>query len=68
MALGSILCHWGYFVAFGIFNATSLYFSPFWYLAPRKIWQPCSKWKPSLAVGNNLLPTIGSWLQPSEYK
>jgi hypothetical protein len=41
MAIGNIL--W----PFGIFCGYSVYFPPFWYLAPRKIWQPC----PGLRLG-----------------
>jgi hypothetical protein len=26
----------------GLFCGTLVYFSPFWYVVPRKIWQPCS--------------------------
>jgi hypothetical protein len=33
-AIGNIL--W----PFGIFCANLVYFSPFWYFGPRKIWQP----------------------------
>jgi hypothetical protein len=27
---------------FGIFYGHLVYFSPFWYVVPRKIWQPCT--------------------------
>jgi hypothetical protein len=27
---------------FGIVRGNLAYFSPFWYLVPREIWQPCS--------------------------
>jgi hypothetical protein len=30
-----------YFVDISIFYGYSVYFFPFWYVAPRKIWQPC---------------------------
>jgi hypothetical protein len=33
-AIGNILC------AFGIFCGNLIYFPPFWYFGPRKIWQP----------------------------
>jgi hypothetical protein len=26
---------------FGIFCGNLVYFTPFWYFGPRKIWQPC---------------------------
>jgi hypothetical protein len=26
---------------FGIVRGNLVYFSPFWYFVPRKIWQPC---------------------------
>jgi hypothetical protein len=29
-------------VPFGIFSGTLAYFTTFWYVAPRKIWQPCT--------------------------
>jgi hypothetical protein len=45
--LGKIIDHLVYFTAianilwsFGIFSGHLVYFSPFWYLVPRKIWQP----------------------------
>jgi hypothetical protein len=34
MAIGNIL--W----PFGTFHGQLVYFPPFWYVAPRKIWQP----------------------------
>jgi hypothetical protein len=36
-AIGNIL------LSFGTFGGNLVYFSPFWYFGPRKIWQPCSK-------------------------
>jgi hypothetical protein len=36
MAIGNI--SW----PFGIFCSSLVYFSPFWYIGPRKIWQPWS--------------------------
>jgi hypothetical protein len=35
-AIGNIL--W----PFGIFCGNLVYFPPFWYFGPRKIWQPCT--------------------------
>jgi hypothetical protein len=41
--------HFDNFPAFGVFygdlgiiSPILVYFSPFWYVAPRKIWQPCT--------------------------
>jgi hypothetical protein len=31
---------------FGIFYGHLVYFSPFWYVGPRKIWQPCYTTRP----------------------
>jgi hypothetical protein len=46
--LGILYVHLVYFMAignilwpFGIFCGHLVYFSPFWYVVPRKIWQPC---------------------------
>jgi hypothetical protein len=30
---------------FGIFSTVLVHFYPFWYVVPRKIWQPCFKVK-----------------------
>jgi hypothetical protein len=30
-----------YFIAIWSFYGHLVYFSPYWYVAPRKIWQPC---------------------------
>jgi hypothetical protein len=30
---------------FGVFFGPLVNFSPFWYVAPRKIWQPCARLK-----------------------
>jgi hypothetical protein len=40
---GIFCCHLVYFTAFGTFYGYLLYFSPFWYVLPRKIWQPCGR-------------------------
>jgi hypothetical protein len=29
--------------AFGIVRGNLVYFFPFWYFVPRKIWQPCTR-------------------------
>jgi hypothetical protein len=34
---------WSVLWPFGIFCGTLVYFSPFWYFGPRKIWQPCCR-------------------------
>jgi hypothetical protein len=46
--LGKFFDHLVYFTAignifwpFGIYSDNLVYFSPFWYFGPRKIWQPC---------------------------
>jgi hypothetical protein len=48
--LGIFYDHLVYFTAignilwpFGIFCGRLVYFSPFWYLVPRKIWQPWNR-------------------------
>jgi hypothetical protein len=48
LALKDVGSHLVYFTAlryilcpFGIFNGYLVYFPPFWYVVPRKIWQPC---------------------------
>jgi hypothetical protein len=48
--LGIFYDHLVYFTAIGnilfpfcIFCGDFVYFSPFWYFGPRKIWQPCFK-------------------------
>jgi hypothetical protein len=33
---------WYIILAFGVFYCYSVYFSPFWYIVPRKMWQPLS--------------------------
>jgi hypothetical protein len=57
--LGIFYDHLVYFTAianilwpFGIFCGQLVYFSPFWYFVPRKIWQPCR------GYGNFLSGTI----------
>jgi hypothetical protein len=35
---------------FGIFWGHLIYFSPFWYVVPRKIWQPCSPFDGGVSV------------------
>jgi hypothetical protein len=56
--LGIFYDHSVYFTAIGntlwpfaIFCGNMVYFSPFWYFGPRKIWQPCS----SFATDNSEL-------------
>jgi hypothetical protein len=38
----------------GLFCVNLVHFSPFWYIAPRKIWQPCSLARFSLQSENKL--------------
>jgi hypothetical protein len=49
--VGIFYGHLDYFMAmsyvlwpFGMVCSFLVYFSPFWYVVPRNIWQPCSKW------------------------
>jgi hypothetical protein len=39
---------------FGIVRGNLAYFSPFWYLAPRKIWQPCTQAQKVINTGGCL--------------
>jgi hypothetical protein len=50
--VGTFYCHLVYFAAFGTFCVHLVHigmswlfgiFFPFWYVVPRKIWQPCLK-------------------------
>jgi hypothetical protein len=34
--------NWNNLCTFGMFCSNLVYFSPFWYVVPIKIWQPCS--------------------------
>jgi hypothetical protein len=40
--LGYFSAIWHILWAFGIFGGYLGMFFPFWYVVPRKIWQPCS--------------------------
>jgi 4-hydroxybenzoate polyprenyltransferase len=49
---GILYVHLGYSIAiwyilwpFGIIEAFWYIFRPFWYVVPRKIWQPCHRWR-----------------------
>jgi hypothetical protein len=47
---------WYIFCPFGIFCGNVVYFPPFWYVVPRKIWQPCSvRFK---VIGSQIIFTI----------
>jgi hypothetical protein len=55
-AIGNIL--W----SFGIFCGHLIYFSPFWYLVPRKFWQPCFAFGPTHI---NFLRTFCAFEEPA---
>jgi hypothetical protein len=70
--LGIFHDYWVYFTAignilwpFGKFCGHLIYFSPFWYFVPRKIWQPCSsakKWGPCVfKCSSEELTRIARW-------
>jgi hypothetical protein len=42
-AFGILYGHWKYFIAIWYILWTFDIFSPFWYVVPRKIWQPCRR-------------------------
>jgi hypothetical protein len=63
--IGIIYDHLVYFTAignilfpFGIFCGNLVYFSPFWYFGPRKIWQLCSNCKRIAAVTHRFPPML----------
>jgi hypothetical protein len=47
-----------YFWPFGIYCGNLVYFPPFWYFVPRKIWQPCNATDATLKVVSHYLHTL----------
>jgi hypothetical protein len=41
LAIWYLYCHFDIFIAILILRAILVHFPPFWFVVPRKIWQPC---------------------------
>jgi hypothetical protein len=64
MAIWSILWPFGLFYGhFGLFCGYLVYFSPFWYVAPRKSWQSWTLQSPSEKLRSHMKDFFSSGLQ-----